>query len=101
MDRLNKIERLKDALHDTDYKAIKHSEGWLSEEDYAETKAERQAIRNEINTIEAMTEDEFYEAYPEEREEEVEVPNEELEPNDEPYELDVVGLNNEEEGASE
>ena len=90
MDRLNYIERLKDALHDTDYKAIKHSEGWLSEEDYAETKAERQAIRNEINTIEGMTDEEYYGAYPEEREEEVEVPNEDFEPSDEPYDIDVV-----------
>ena len=73
MDRLNKIERLKDALHDTDYKAIKHSEGWLSEEDYAETKAERQAIRDEINTIEGMTDEEYYEAYPEVREVEEEL----------------------------
>ena len=66
MDRLNKIERLKDELHDSDYKAIKHSEGWLSDEEYAECKAERQSIREEINRIEEMTDEEFYEAYPEE-----------------------------------
>ena len=92
MDRLNKIERLKDALHDTDYKAIKHSEGWLSEEDYAETKAERQTIRNEINTIEGMTDEEYYEAYPKEREEEV--PSEDFEPSDETYDIDVVEQEN-------
>ena len=69
MDKNNKIERLKDSLHDTDYKAIKHSEGWLTDEEYAETKAERQAIRNEINTIQGMTDEEYYEAYPEEESE--------------------------------
>lgn len=68
MDRLNYIERLKDALHDTDYKAIKHSEGWISDEDYEEIRIERQEIRNLINTIEGMTEEEFYENYPEELE---------------------------------
>lgn len=86
MDKLNHIERLKDALHDTDYKAIKHSEGWLTDFEYSEVKAERQAIREEINRVEAMTEDEFYEAYPDEREE-VEIPDEESELSDEPYEF--------------
>ena len=66
MDRLNKIERLKDALHDTDYKAIKHSEGWITDEEYADVKAERQAIRDEINLVENMTDAEYWEAYPEE-----------------------------------
>jgi hypothetical protein len=46
MDRLNYIERLKDELHASDYKAIKHSEGWLSDEDYEETRLERQGIRD-------------------------------------------------------
>lgn len=95
MDRLNYIERLKDELYATDYKAIKHSEGWLSEEDYAETKAERQAIRDEINQIEAMTEEEFYEAYPDEREEEA--PSEDFDSSEEPYEIDIVTQNNENE----
>lgn len=92
MDRLNKIERLKDALHDTDYKAIKHSEGWLTDFEYSEVKAERQAIRDEINQVEAMTDEEFYEAYPDEREEEV--PSEDFEPSDEPYDIDVVKQEN-------
>lgn len=66
MDRLNKIERLKDALHDTDYKAIKHSEGLISDEDYQPIKEERESIRAEINKVEVMTEEEYYNAYPEE-----------------------------------
>ena len=43
---------LKQQLSQTDYKAIKYSEGWLTEEEYAETKAERQRIREEINRLE-------------------------------------------------
>ena len=66
MNRLNKIERLKDSLYATDYKAIKHSEGLISDEDYQPIKEERQSIRAEINKVEAMTEEEYYEAYPEE-----------------------------------
>lgn len=66
MDRLNYIERLKDELHASDYKAIKHSEGLISDEDYQPIKEERQLIRAEINKVEAMTEEEYYDAYPEE-----------------------------------
>ena len=44
---------LKYKLQKTDYKAIKYSEGWLTDEEYAETKAERQRIRDEINRLEA------------------------------------------------
>lgn len=65
MDKLNFIERLKDALHDTDYIAIKASEG-CDVSAHGDWKVERQIIRDEINRIEQMTEDEFYEEYPEE-----------------------------------
>ena len=47
-----KMLALKDELQKTDYKAIKYSEGWLTDEEYAETKAERQRIREEINRLE-------------------------------------------------
>ena len=47
-----KILMLKKELQQTDYKAIKYFEGWLTEEEYAETKAERQRIREEINELE-------------------------------------------------
>lgn len=46
------ILNLKYDLQKTDYKAIKYAEGWLNEEEYAETKAERQRIRDEINRLE-------------------------------------------------
>lgn len=94
MDKINFIERLKDALHDTDYIAIKASEG-CDVSDHGDWKAERQAIRDEINRVEAMTEEEFFEAYPDEREEEA--PNEGIEPGDEPYDIDVAEQDNGEE----
>lgn len=47
-----KILILKEELKKTDYKAIKFFEGWLTAEEYAETKAERQRIREEINRLE-------------------------------------------------
>ena len=51
--RLAEIERLKQQLAETDYKAIKYAEGWISAEDYAPIKAERQALRDRINELEA------------------------------------------------
>lgn len=65
MDRINFIERLKDKLHASDYIAIKASEG-CDVSEHGNWKTERQTIRDEINRIEQMTEDEFYEEYPEE-----------------------------------
>lgn len=46
------IESLKQQLADTDYKAIKYAEGLISAEDYAATKAKRQAWRDQINALE-------------------------------------------------
>lgn len=48
-----RIETLKIELASTDYKAIKYAEGWLTEEEYAPIKAQRQSIRDEINALEA------------------------------------------------
>ena len=53
MHRQARIDELKQLLADSDYKAIKYAEGWISAEDYATTKAERQAWREEINSLEA------------------------------------------------
>lgn len=94
MDKINFIERLKDSLHETDYIAIKASEG-CDVTNHGDWKAERQAIRDEINLVEAMTEEEFYEAYPDERKEEA--LNEGIEPSDEPYDIDVTEQDNGEE----
>ena len=52
-----RIEDLKSQLEATDYKAIKYAEGWLTDEEYAPIKAERQAIRDEINRLESQKEE--------------------------------------------
>lgn len=49
-----KIIRLKLKLKQTDYQAIKYAEGELSEEEFAEIKAQRKAWRAEINEYEAQ-----------------------------------------------
>ena len=49
-----RIAMLKQQLADTDYKAIKFAEGLISEQDYAETKAQRQIWRDEINRLESV-----------------------------------------------
>lgn len=46
------INSLKQQLAATDYQAIKYAEGWISEKDYAPIKAQRQAIRDQINELE-------------------------------------------------
>ena len=53
----NRISELKQKLQETDYKAIKYSEGELSAEEYAETKAQRRAWREEINKLEEELKD--------------------------------------------
>ena len=47
-----KISEAKAKLSETDYQAIKYFEGFISEADYAPIKAQRQAWRDEINTLE-------------------------------------------------
>lgn len=53
----NKISELKQKLAETDYKAIKYAEGELSVEEYAETKSQRRAWREEINKLEEELKD--------------------------------------------
>lgn len=48
---MNEIAELKRQLADTDYKAIKHSEGLISDEDYEAVKAQREAIRQRIREL--------------------------------------------------
>ncbi len=50
-----RIEELKTLLYNTDYKAIKFSEGSLTEEEYAPIRAQRQAWRDEINRLEQQS----------------------------------------------
>ena len=51
--KAQQIAELKAQLSATDYKAIKYAEGWLSWEEYTPVRAERQAIREKINALEA------------------------------------------------
>lgn len=52
-DAIAQINELIFELKKTDYKAIKHSEGLISDEDYESIKADRQSIRERIREIEA------------------------------------------------
>lgn len=49
------IALLKQNLLDTDYMAIKRTEGWITDDEYASVKAQRQAWRDEINELEEQT----------------------------------------------
>ena len=87
MDRLNKIERLKDELQANDYKVIKNYElsalNMELEYDLQTLHTERQAIRDQINLLQNMTDEEYYEVYPEE-----------VEVIEEPIDQDIEQINN-------
>ena len=51
---VREIAELKQELSETDYQAIKYAEGVLSAEEYADTKAQRQAWRDRINMLEVI-----------------------------------------------
>ena len=48
------IDILRHRLSETDYKAIKFFEGWLTEAEYAPVRAERQTLREQINALESQ-----------------------------------------------
>jgi len=51
----NLIAHLKQELAKTDYQCLKWSEGWLTDEEYAPIKAQRQHLRDQINALEEET----------------------------------------------
>lgn len=51
---MGRISNLKRNLDKTDYQAIKFAEGFISETDYADIKSQRQAWREEINSLEIL-----------------------------------------------
>ena len=63
LDKYNKIERLKDELYDTDFIVIKAMEGYDVRQ-YGDYKTMRQHIRDEINLIESLSEEQYDELYP-------------------------------------
>lgn len=52
------IRELQGKLAATDYQAIKYSEGWITEKDYTEIKANRQSWRDTINQLQAQLKEE-------------------------------------------
>ena len=61
--RLDKIERLKDELHSTDFIVLKAMEGHDVRQ-YGDYKTMRQHLRDEINLIESLTDEQYCELYP-------------------------------------
>lgn len=51
------INALKQLLTNSDYQAIKHSEGEMSEEEYAAIREKRKTWRTRINELEKLLED--------------------------------------------
>lgn len=51
--KAEQIAELKKELADTDYEAIKYSEGWFTEEEYAPIKAKRESLREQIRKLES------------------------------------------------
>lgn len=47
------INNYRQLLNQTDYKALKHADGVLSDDDYAETLQQRESFRLRINECEA------------------------------------------------
>ncbi len=52
------IRELQGKLSATDYQALKYSEGWITEKDYTEIKANRQSWRDAINQLQAQLKEE-------------------------------------------
>lgn len=52
----SEIAGLKQILASTDYKALKHADGALTDAEYKETQAQRQELRDKINELEAELE---------------------------------------------
>lgn len=63
IDRLNKIERLKDELHDTDFIVLKAMEGHDVRQ-YGDYKTLRQQLRDEINLLGSLTDEQYDKLYP-------------------------------------
>lgn len=73
MTRLQKIQKLKEELQSTDYIALKAYEG-RDVSEHGDWQQRRQDIRDSINSLQQLSDEEYYEAYPEEKEEVQETP---------------------------
>lgn len=68
MTRLQKIQELKETLQSTDYIALKAFEG-RDVSEHGDWQQRRQDIRDSINALQAMSDEEYYSKYPEEKDE--------------------------------
>lgn len=68
MTRLQKIQQLKEELQASDYIALKAFEG-RDVSEHTGWKQRRQDIRDSINALQAMSDEEYYSKYPEEKDE--------------------------------
>ena len=68
MTRLQKIQQLKEELQESDYIALKAFEG-RDVSEHGDWQQRRQDIRDSINALQAMSDEEYYSKYPEEKEE--------------------------------
>lgn len=68
MNRLQKIQQLKEKLQASDYIALKAYEG-RDVSEHTGWQQRRQDIRDSINELQAMSDDEYYIKYPEEKDE--------------------------------
>lgn len=66
MNRLQKIQELKEELQSTDYIALKAYEG-RDVSEHGDWQQRRQDIRDSINELQAMTDSQYYEAFPDEK----------------------------------
>lgn len=76
MNRLQKIQNLKEELQSSDYIALKAFEG-RDVSEHGDWQQRRQDIRDSINALQAMSDSQYYELYPEEKDE-VQDNNEEI-----------------------
>lgn len=90
------ISENKRLLRDTDYKALKHADGVIPDEEYEEVKEERQTYRDRINELEALLPEALKEYETEKAEEEARM-QEEMEQamaKQEEYEADFEAFQN-------
>jgi hypothetical protein len=66
MTRLQKIQQLKEELQSSDYIALKAFEG-RDVSEHTGWQQRRQDIRDSINALQAMSDSQYYEAFPEEK----------------------------------
>lgn len=53
----SEINAFKQLLTQTDYKALKHADGAMTDEEYEETRQKREFYRSEVNRLEAELEE--------------------------------------------